>query len=111
MTHTYPTRRSSDLRAVEIGRHAGPEGREIGAHIRLGRDLEREELAVLVERQLGVGDVIAAMRVGHEGFAALRRPLDRSEEHTSELQSLMRISYAVLCLTKKTRQTTAHIST
>src|SRR3546814_4157998 len=27
----------------------------------------------------------------------------RSEEHTSELQSLMRISYAVLCLKKKTR--------
>src|SRR3546814_4881430 len=30
--------------------------------------------------------------------------LDRSEEHTSELQSLMRISYAVFCL-KKTTQT------
>src|SRR3546814_8098068 len=30
--------------------------------------------------------------------------LDRSEEHTSELQSLMRISYAVFCL-KKTKQT------
>src|SRR3546814_5978392 len=30
---------------------------------------------------------------------------DRSEEHTSELQSLMRISYAVFCLTKKTKQT------
>src|SRR3546814_6878570 len=29
--------------------------------------------------------------------------LDRSEEHTSELQSLMRISYAVFCLKKKTR--------
>src|SRR3546814_5937429 len=28
---------------------------------------------------------------------------DRSEEHTSELQSLMRISYAVLCLTKTTK--------
>src|SRR3546814_6387474 len=28
----------------------------------------------------------------------------RSEEHTSELQSLMRISYAVLCLKKKTHQ-------
>src|SRR3546814_2157739 len=27
----------------------------------------------------------------------------RSEEHTSELQSLMRISYAVFCLTKKTK--------
>src|SRR3546814_2122127 len=31
-------------------------------------------------------------------------PLDRSEEHTSELQSLMRISYAVFCLKKKTYQ-------
>src|SRR3546814_8965864 len=30
-----------------------------------------------------------------------RMPLHRSEEHTSELQSLMRSSYAVLCLTKK----------
>src|SRR3546814_12337322 len=32
-----------------------------------------------------------------------RSPLPRSEEHTSELQSLMRISYAVFCL-KKNRQ-------
>src|SRR3546814_3706779 len=31
-----------------------------------------------------------------------RRRVDRSEEHTSELQSLMRISYAVFCLKKKT---------
>src|SRR3546814_6839559 len=31
----------------------------------------------------------------------LRRRADRSEEHTSELQSLMRISYAVFCLNKK----------
>src|SRR3546814_9823700 len=30
---------------------------------------------------------------------------DRSEEHTSELQSLMRISYAVFCLKKKKRTT------
>src|SRR3546814_8374554 len=33
--------------------------------------------------------------------AAVRRVLERSEEHTSELQSLMRISYAVFCLKKK----------
>src|SRR3546814_2358009 len=32
-------------------------------------------------------------------------PFIRSEEHTSELQSLMRISYAVFCLKKKTTQT------
>src|SRR3546814_3359624 len=34
----------------------------------------------------------------------------RSEEHTSELQSLMRISYAVFCLKKKTQATKQHIS-
>src|SRR3546814_7261377 len=41
--------------------------------------------------------------------AALRwgkRPKRRSEEHTSELQSLMRISYAVFCLKKKKHHTT-----
>src|SRR3546814_7382909 len=32
----------------------------------------------------------------------------RSEEHTSELQSLMRISYAVFCLNKKTKRTIKH---
>src|SRR3546814_4638669 len=32
-------------------------------------------------------------------------PLPRSEEHTSELQSLMRTSYAVFCLKKKTTHT------
>src|SRR3546814_4476834 len=34
----------------------------------------------------------------------------RSEEHTSELQSLMRISYAVFCLKKKTKQYYEHQS-
>src|SRR3546814_3735046 len=38
------------------------------------------------------------VRLRHISFA-----LDRSEEHTSELQSLMRISYAVFCLQKKTK--------
>src|SRR3546814_7706251 len=36
----------------------------------------------------------------------VRAILDRSEEHTSELQSLMRISYAVFCLKKKKKQKT-----
>src|SRR3546814_7717248 len=35
---------------------------------------------------------------------------DRSEEHTSELQSLMRISYAVFCLKKKKNQRHTHVS-
>src|SRR3546814_1876141 len=38
--------------------------------------------------------------VAHRSKYPLHAP--RSEEHTSELQSLMRISYAVFCLTKKT---------
>src|SRR3546814_1243681 len=37
----------------------------------------------------------------HHGYDALGKTLPRSEEHTSELQSLMRISYAVFCLKKK----------
>src|SRR3546814_6976159 len=39
---------------------------------------------------------------------ALFRDAARSEEHTSELQSLMRISYAVFCLKKKTDTTHKH---
>src|SRR3546814_13765838 len=43
----------------------------------------------------------AILRSGPDEIANLLRGLDRSEEHTSELQSLMRISYAVFCLKKK----------
>src|SRR3546814_7637428 len=46
----------------------------------------------------------------HHHRRRIVEPLDqqagRSEEHTSELQSPMRISYAVFCLKKKTKQTT-----
>src|SRR3546814_2821046 len=38
------------------------------------------------------------------GLAPRRATVSRSEEHTSELQSLMRISYAVFCLKKKNNQ-------
>src|SRR3546814_1910119 len=54
----------------------------------------------------------AVVRTGGLGFAdpryvlvaAAQRRLARSEEHTSELQSLMRISYAVFCLKKKQKK-------
>src|SRR3546814_8447650 len=42
----------------------------------------------------------------HTTHDARRTTHDRSEEHTSELQSLMRISYAVFCLKKKTKKKT-----
>src|SRR3546814_4425108 len=41
-----------------------------------------------------------------EAGCAVQAPGERSEEHTSELQSLMRISYAVFCLKKKKKNTT-----
>src|SRR3546814_1066354 len=45
-------------------------------------------------------EIANGFREGDYGLTTTTRT--RSEEHTSELQSLMRISYAVLCLKKKT---------
>src|SRR3546814_4768544 len=44
-------------------------------------------------------------------FVCGHRRNTRSEEHTSELQSLMRISYAVFCLNKKNNKITQSITT
>src|SRR3546814_4231641 len=46
---------------------------------------------------------LIGVQASHERLRALGQAMDqaRSEEHTSELQSLMRISYAVFCLKKK----------
>src|SRR3546814_5456526 len=48
-------------------------------------------------------DVEHAHEDRHAQHRRLAQPVRRSEEHTSELQSLMRISYAVFCLKKKTK--------
>src|SRR3546814_8981810 len=53
-------------------------------------------------RSLAVGGVDLAVFVR----VHFREPVGRSEEHTSELQSLMRISYAVFCLKKKKKKKT-----
>src|SRR3546814_8994226 len=55
--------------------------------------------AELEERAIGADDVELGRRL-REGEVGRAQPR-RSEEHTSELQSLMRISYAVFCLKKK----------
>src|SRR3546814_6337073 len=105
---------SSDLGDGEKDIELAPCGGEAGQrHDELGGD-RREE--VLGEHQRGDAEIAAAL---HQ----LRDPVDhhsplrwpgkrgalpagsRSEEHTSELQSLMRISYAVFCLKKKKIQT------
>src|SRR3546814_2837752 len=75
------------------------------------------EPAQLRARTLGVGGRQALRRRRYLGIPRVsiraqegrvdssRGPAIRSEEHTSELQSLMRISYAVFCLKKKNQQT------
>src|SRR3546814_6461677 len=63
------------------------------------RELEIEGLEIILERD----QLLAARRLVdavHDG-RLLRLQRLRSEEHTSELQSLMRISYAVFCLKQK----------
>src|SRR3546814_2079484 len=47
-------------------------------------------------------DPFLHMRIGGVGLRLRLVRIFRSEEHTSELQSLMRISYAVFCLKKQT---------
>src|SRR3546814_17336767 len=86
LTHSFPTRRSSDLPDPHlIARFRAdcaalwPAGERLSVAVSGGPD----SLALLLLAQ--------AARPG------------RSEEHTSELQSLMRISYAVFCLKKKNK--------
>src|SRR3546814_7260925 len=61
-------------------------------------------------RKAGVYTVSDALDDYLEGFRGkdLENTRRRSEEHTSELQSLMRISYAVFCLKKKTTTNTTY---
>ena len=63
--------------AVEDRRHARREGRQVRAHVGDGLDAQRQELALGVQRELDLGDMVAAVGVGQERFAALGGPLDR----------------------------------
>src|SRR3546814_20360162 len=87
LTHSIPTRRSSDLNPLpNMPKHASS----------LWTRFDPIE-------QLGIG---ACVIYQGKRYAATDNQVampgyTRSEEHTSELQSLMRISYAVFCLKKK----------
>src|SRR3546814_10242822 len=78
-------------------------------------ELERPQRQVghrIDQRTIGDVDPARRHRIGLGRNDVLGDRRARSEEHTSELQSLMRISYAVFCLKKKnnkTKRTKLHI--
>src|SRR3546814_1460385 len=86
----------------------------VGAHGHQRRLLDVGLLTVLVDEAAcdrgGQGLEVGVDGGAHRdrsGYVAERTTIDtdlRSEEHTSELQSLMRISYAVFCVKKKKTQ-------
>src|SRR3546814_1602872 len=65
-----------------------------------GRSFERFGFAIVADHGIGQRLIDRAWALT-EALFALPEDEKRSEEHTSELQSLMRISYAVFCLKKK----------
>src|SRR3546814_1295402 len=116
--HDEQNRRRDADRGV-AGQHADEEGR--GAHQAHGDEksvLAPDEIADAPEHERAERPDRKARRERREredeagGFVDAREELRRndrreqarSEEHTSELQSLMRISYAVFCLKKKKKK-------
>src|SRR3546814_7135933 len=79
----FPTRRSSDL----VGMTGWATGPHLHYEFRVNNKA-RDPMAIDIPN----ARPLTAMQM---------QQFKRSEEHTSELQSLMRISYAVFCLTKK----------
>src|SRR3546814_9103721 len=98
--------------APQIGIEDIAEAKAQGFAMVVNNRPDGEEPAAPQGEQIGTacaaeGLAYAAIPIGHAGVShapidALDKLLARSEEHTSELQSLMRNSYAVFCLKKKT---------
>src|SRR3546814_7068471 len=71
----------------------------------LNADAQKRLDAIETLGDLGSGFALATHDLEIRGAGELLGQDQRSEEHTSELQSLMRISYAVFCLKKKQKNT------
>src|SRR3546814_4548445 len=101
LTHSFPTRRSSDLFS-----YADAVFPPCAADQPSGSS--RKARTWLMPLASSAPDSSAAASTSHQvprpcsRTPSAARVSTRSEEHTSELQSLMRISYAVFCLKKKT---------
>src|SRR3546814_5080910 len=110
---------SSDLIAqgVEAGGHVRG---STGSLVLLPQVAAAVDVPVVASGGFATGEgLVAALALGAQGihcgtaFLATEESFahDRSEEHTSELQSLMRLSYAVFCLKKKRKTHNRHHNT
>src|SRR3546814_4787845 len=108
----------ADRCRLAIGRLRRDERRALGHprrdRVALAKLRRHQGRKLLRERHRGVSRRGLCRGIGRRGHRARSRRREaqgyglwraRSEEHTSELQSLMRISYAVFCLKKKIDQT------
>src|SRR3546814_5258076 len=82
-----------------------PDGSIIDLTFTPSREVTRDEVNAALKAASENGPLAAVLDYNDEPLVSadlVHPPASRSEEHTSELQSLMRISYAVLCLKQKT---------
>src|SRR3546814_2397444 len=100
-----PPRRSADPHAAGTDPRNGARFTQLGVGIRRGVAAAARARAPCADAELVHTGIVRARRTLHvargpEVIEARLGGMQRSEEHTSELQSLMRISYAVFCLKK-----------
>src|SRR3546814_6724809 len=110
MTHSFPTRRSSDLgfyaqnNWYSLYYYNYP--RPMSSAVRNYGDRAFIQELRLTSKPGDMIDYVVGAYLQNQFTSSSQDSylLGRSEEHTSELQSLMRISYAVFCLKKKTKK-------
>src|SRR3546814_1648299 len=103
-----PTAGSIGVRVGVIAHGGSPYlGRDHAAARGRGREVHDVVTDRNPDRRQELGRIVAQIGEGHVAARGVDRVDERSEEHTSELQSLMSISYAVFCLKKKKQKTRA----
>src|SRR3546814_8713430 len=110
MSLSFPTRRSSelllraifgekasDVRDTSLRLPPGVSGTIVEVRVFSRRGVDKDERALAIER----AEIERLAKDRDDEKVILERSFYRSEEHTFELQSLMRISYAAFCLKQK----------
>src|SRR3546814_3716543 len=89
-------------------RAVSPEGSDYYPHLLLGQLFQHIFRLLWSAYSNHFRDRSKVQQEKRQSTCEPRHPVSRSEEHTSELQSLMRISYAVFCLTNRKKHIDHH---